>query len=169
MAYENDLVIYDDAADDNYIDATFEITITVTDVDEPGEITFSPDEVPEPGVQITATHTDPDGSVTGRSWQWQRSEDPEADPPVWTDISGATSATYTPSATADVVSGGANDGKGYYLRAMVSYTDGEGGSKSAEAIAGQVGTANTRPQFPCRRDGQRCHAEEYSDQNLGPD
>ncbi len=137
----------------------YPVTITVTDVDEPGEITFSPDEVPEPGVQITATHTDPDGSVSGRSWQWQRSEDPEADPPGWTDISGATSATYTPSATADVVSGGANDGKGYYLRATVSYTDGEGIDKSAEAIAGQVGTANTRPQFPSTENGQRSIAE----------
>ena len=147
-------IVYDDT-----VDASYPVTIEVTDVDEPGEITFSPDEVPEPGVQITATHTDPDGSVTGRSWQWQRSEDPEADPPVWDDISGATSATYTPSSTPDVVSGGANDGKGYYLRATVSYTDGEGIDKSAEAIAGQVGTANTRPQFPSGENGQRSVAE----------
>ena len=150
MALRNGRVVYDDT-----VDVTYDVTIEVTDVDEPGEITFSPDEVPEPGVPITATHADPDGSVSGRSWQWQRSEDPEADPPVWFEISGAMSAADTPSATADVVSGGDNDGDGYYLRATVTYTDGEGSGKSAMADAGQVGTANTRPQFPPGESGQR--------------
>ena len=149
-AFSNGRVIYDDT-----VDVTYDATIEVTDVEEPGEITFSPEEVPEPGVQIEATLTDPDGSIGGRSWQWQRSEDAEAEEPVWTPISGATSSTYTPSATADVVSGGDNDGEGYYLRATVSYTDGKGSGKSAEAIAGQVGTANTRPQFPTTETGQR--------------
>ena len=54
-----------------------------------------------------------------------------------------------------MVSGGDNDGQGYHLRATVSYTDGEGGGKSAMADAGQVGTANTRPQFPTAETGQR--------------
>ena len=61
---------------------------------------------------------------------------------------GQHQSSYTPDETADVISGGDNDGEGYYLRATVDYTDGEGGSKSAMAIAGQVGTANQRPQFP---------------------
>ena len=147
-AFSNGRVVYDDS-----VDVTYDVTIEVTDVEEPGEITFSPEEVPEPGVPIEATLTDPDGSINGQMWQWHRSEDPEADPPVWTPISMATS--YTPSATADVVSGGDNDGEGYYLRATVSYTDGKGSGKSAEAIAGQVGTANTRPQFPTTENGQR--------------
>ena len=99
--YRNGRAVYDDT-----VDVTYPVTIEVTDVDEPGEITFSPDEVPEPGVPITATLADPYGSVSGETWQWERSEDPEVDPPVWNDITGATSATYTPNATADVVSEG---------------------------------------------------------------
>ncbi len=152
--FSNGRVVYNDE-----VDVTYDVTIEVTDAEEPGEITFSPEEVPEPGVQITATHSDPDGSISGRSWQWQRSEDPEADPPAWEYISGATSSTYTPSATNDVVSGGDNDGDGYYLRATVTYTDGEGSGKSAMADAGQVGTANTRPQFPATDSGQRAVPE----------
>ena len=150
-AESNGRDIYDDEID---VD-DFEVTVTVTNVEEPGEVTFSPDEVPEPGVQIEATHTDPDGSITGRMWEWQRSEDPEADPPVWDNISGATSSTYTPDATNDVIASGDNDGEGYYLRATVTYTDGQDSGKSAMAVAGQVGTANTRPQFPPSETGTR--------------
>ena len=149
-AFSNGRVVYDDE-----VDVTYDVTIEVTDVEEPGEIAFSPEEVPETGVQIAATLADPDGSVSGETWLWQRSEDGESEEPAWDDISGATSATYTPSATDDVVSGGDNDGDGYYLRATVSYTDGEGSGKSATADAGQVGTANTRPQFPPAETGQR--------------
>ena len=143
MAESGGSVVYDDA-----VDATYDISITVNNVDEPGEISFSPEEVPEPDVKITATLQDPDGGVTGEVWQWQRSEDPEAENPDWTNISGANSDTYTPSATDDMKTGGNNDGEGYYLQATVSYTDGEGGSKTAAAIAGQMGTANTGPRFP---------------------
>ena len=143
--------IYDDTND---VD-DFEVTITVTDVDEPGEISLSPEEVPEPGVEITASLADGDGTISGVTWQWQRSEDGEAEEPVWTNISGATSDSYTPDETDDVISGGDNDGEGYYLRATVSYTDGEDGGKSAMAIPGQVGTANVRPQFPDTETGQR--------------
>ena len=143
----NGRVIYDDTND---VD-DFEVAIAVTNVDEPGEITFSPEEVPEPGVPITASLADGDGSIGGQSWQWQRSEE-EGD---WTAIAGATSSTYTPSETDDVISEGDNEGKGYYLRATVTYADGEGGGKSATADAGQVGTANVRPQFPASETGQR--------------
>ena len=150
MGLSNGRVVYDDE-----IDVTYDVTIEVTNVEEPGEITFSPEEVPEPGVQIMATLADPDGSISGEMWQWQRSEDPEAEQPVWEDISGETSGIYTPHATNDVIASGDNEGEGYYLRATVSYTDGEDSGKSAEAIAGQVGTANTRPQFPSSETGQR--------------
>ena len=147
----NGRVIYDDTND---VD-DFEVTITVTDVDEPGEITFSPEEVPEPGVEITASLADGDGSIGGQSWQWQRSEEEEDEEGDWPAIAGATSSTYTPSETDDVISEGDNEGKGYYLRATVTYADGEGGGKSATADAGQVGTANVRPQFPASETGQR--------------
>ena len=158
-----------DATDDynDSVDVMYEVEVTVTNVEELGEITFLPEEVPEPGVPITAALTDPDGSISGQSWQWERSEDPEAKPPVWDDISGATSSTYTPSATSDVISGGDNDGEGYYLRATVSYTDGEDSGKTAEAIAGQVGTANIRPQFPNASEQRTVLENSRSGTNIG--
>ena len=147
----NGRVIYDDTIDvDDFV-----VTITVENVEEPGEITFSPEEVPEPGVEITASLADADGIVGTPTWRWERSEDGEAEEPVWTAITGENSSTYTPSKTDDVISGGDNEGDGYYLRATVEYTDGEGGVKPAMAIAGQVGTANERPQFPNSETGQR--------------
>ena len=78
-------------------------------LDRPGSVTLSPDGAPEVGTEITATITDPDGGVTGETWQWQRS----ADGVTWTAIEGASSASYTP-AEADV---------GMMLRANVSYSD----------------------------------------------
>ena len=62
-----------------------------------------------------------------------------------------------------MVSTGDNIGQGYYLQATVEYTDGEGGSKSAAAGAGQMGTSNTRPQVPASETGQRS-----VDENTGP-
>ena len=164
-AFSNGRVVYDDT-----VDITYDVTIEVTDVEELGEITFSPDEVPEPRVEITASLADGDGSISIISWQWARSEDGDAEEPVWANISGATSSTYTPSETADVISGGDNDGKGYYLRATVTYTDGEGSDtkKTAMDIAGQVGTANKRPQFTHSETGQRTVPENSrSGTNIG--
>ncbi len=77
--------------------------------DRPGSIALSPEGTPEVGTEITATLTDPDGGVTGETWQWQRS----ADGVTWTAIDGATAASYTP-VEADV---------GMMLRANVSYSD----------------------------------------------
>ena len=78
-------------------------------LDLPGSVTLSPEGAPEVGTEITATLTDPDGGVTGETWQWQRS----ADGVTWTAIDGASAASYTP-AEADV---------GMMLRANVSYSD----------------------------------------------
>ena len=57
------------------------VSISVTDVDEPGMIEFSA-EAPELDSELTAAVMDPDGDVTGISWQWERSEDQMA----WTPI-----------------------------------------------------------------------------------
>ncbi len=154
----NGTPVYDDLVDiDDYA-----VTITVTNVDEDGAITLSPEEVPEPGVELTATLEDPDGNVSGESWQWQRSEDAEADTPVWDDISGAASNVYTPSATNDVISGGNHDGKGYYLRTKATYDDGQGTGKTAHSIAQRMGTSNTSPSFPSTETGQRSVPENSS-------
>ncbi len=76
---------------------------------------------PELGIPMTATLTDPDGSISGTTWQWSVA-DTEADivSEMGTDISGATSATYVPR-EADL---------GKYLGVTVNYTDALGPGKS---------------------------------------
>ena len=93
------------------------ITVTVRNLEEAGNISFS-----QVGAAIRAKLSDPDGGVSGRSWQWARSSDRSTG---WTDISGATSARYTPS------SGDAE----MYLRATVSYNDGHGSGKQAQGVS----------------------------------
>ena len=92
---------------------SIDVTISITNVDEPGTVSLSSTE-PAFGMDLTATLSDPDGGVTGESWQWQRSSDGT----TWTDISGATEASYTPSH---------RDGA-MMLRATVEYTDAAGDS-----------------------------------------
>ena len=151
-----------EAVYDDTVDVMYEVTVAVINV---AEITLSTQEVPEPGVTITASLADDDSDLTVASWQWQRSEDGETG---WTDISGETSVTYTPHETDDVISGGDNDGEGYYLRVKVTYTDSEGVGRTATAIAGQMGTVNTPPQFPASETGQRSIDENSSrNSNIG--
>ena len=88
--------------------------------DDDGRVTLS-ETRPGIGDTVTATLTDPDGSITNRTWQWASSSDGESG---WTNISGATSATYTVVA-ADL---------GYFLRATANYDDGEGADKSALGV-----------------------------------
>ena len=77
---------------------------------------------PELGIPMTATLTDPDGSISGTTWQWSNSDAVDG---AFFNISGATSATYSP-AEADLTK---------FLRATVSYTDGHGSGKSASMSA----------------------------------
>ena len=122
-----------------------EVTIAVINVDEAGKVSLSSME-PQVGTVLTATVTDPDGSVADVTWSWAKSSDQSA----WTDISGATSATYTP------VRG---DGENY-LRATATYIDGEGSGKTAVAgSANAVHVPNTAPSFPATESGIRSVAE----------
>ena len=63
--------------------------------------------------------TDPDGAVSGVTWQWARSGANDS----WSNISSA--AAYEPVAV-DV---------GKYLRATATYTDPQGGSKTAGGVS----------------------------------
>ena len=91
---------------------------------------------PRVGVALTATLTDPDGSISNIIWQWAGSPDGSSN---WATISGAASATYTPVG-GDV---------GNYLRAMASYSDGHEPGKSAQATsANQVQGATPPPPPP---------------------
>ena len=126
----NNMVISDDS-----VDATTTIAITITDVEEDGVVTFSSLE-PEVGTPLKAALADGDGSVSGEMWQWARSENGRTG---WTNISGETDATHTPT-EAD---------EDFYLRAGVTYADRRGGGKSAEAVtSAPVPSVNRRPLFP---------------------
>ena len=119
-------VVYDDAAGPGK-SAEAVTTAAVTE-DDDGSVTLSPTG-PSDGDLVTATLTDPDGGVTGASWQWASSSNGTTG---WTNILNATSATYTPITT-DV---------GRYLRATVTYTDAVGPGKSAEAVTAAAVTAD---------------------------
>ena len=109
---------------------TVDVMVEVTNEDEPGAVSLSASQ-PRVGIEIRAdTPVDPDGGVTGVTWQWER-----ADNDVFTtnaaDIKDATNAGYTPVA--------ADDGK--FLRVTASYTDAEGSGKTAVGVPNQAGTA----------------------------
>ena len=95
---------------------------------------------PQVGAALTATLTDPDGSISNITWQWASSSDGSTN---WADISGAASAMYTPAAR-DV---------GNYLRAAASYTDGHGEGKSAQAVSTSPVEERTVPPPPPDRAG----------------
>ena len=96
-------------------------------VNQPGTVTVMP-EVPEVGLEVTATLADPDGMVANQVWRWERS--PLAGEPAWTSIPGADSAGYT------VVE--ADSGK--RLRAAVTYDDDIGtGRRAFSPATGRVG------------------------------
>ena len=119
---------------------TITVTINVNNVDEKGKVSLSWTK-PQVGTEVTASLTDPDGSVSGTTWQWSSSTTRDGD---YTDISGETSASYTPP-SGDV---------GKYLRATVTYTDGEGSgaTKTAQAVSAETvqadpGGDNNEPVF----------------------
>ena len=104
------------------------VNISLINVEEVGTVTLSSTE-PEAGVELTATLTDPDGGITGASWQWQRS----ADGTTWADVDGATAPTYTPT-EADA---------GMRLRVNVTYSDGAGSDITLEGPAVELPAAPT--------------------------
>ena len=103
-------------ASDDVNTATRSVTVKVTDSDEDGKVKLSSQDALI-GVELTATLTDSDGGVpdprelTGVTWQWATSEDGSDE--SFSDISGATSDTYTPTA----------GDRGDYLQATAMYTD----------------------------------------------
>ena len=111
---------------------------TVTTVQgQAGTVTLSSMR-PVVGTELTAMLDDPDGGVTGTMWQWARSMDMT----TWDDIAGATADAYTPMAMDD----------GYYLRAMVMYTDGHGAGKSAMMATTNMVTAADEDPLVARYD-----------------
>lgn len=109
------------------------LTIRVVNVDEAGTVSLST-LGPQLGVEVSASLVDPDGGVTGASWQWIRySGDAERA------IAGATDASYTPTAADD----------GSRLQATVNYVDRQGpGKYAAGPLTHPVGDdSNSPPEF----------------------
>ena len=119
---------------------TKNVKITVTNVEEGGMVTMSQLQ-PRVGVAITASVSDPDGDVSGVTWQWARSSSDQENG-SYTDIEKATSATYKP-VKADA------DPTPMFLRATTSYTDGHGEDTAmgASAHAVELDTRNRPPAF----------------------
>ena len=113
------------------VDATITVTVNLENVEEPGTVTLSSAQ-PLTGTAFVASLTDPDGSVTSLTWQWASSATSGG---TFDDITGATSATYTP---------GAGD-LGKYLQATATYTDGHDSNKSAVAVSAKP--TNSVPVF----------------------
>ena len=125
--------------------ATRAVAVTVTNVDEAGEVTLS-NLQPEDGIEITTELDDPDGRISNLTWQWATTSSDSGPTDDDDEIDGATSATYKP------VSGDV----GNYLWAIASYTDGQGASKTASMVSGYVvqppDTGNDPPKFPDQDD-----------------
>ena len=71
--------------------ASIEVTINVSNIDEPGAIGVS-SEQPSAVLGISAALSDPDGGVADPVWLWERSLDNSA----WTAIDGSATAIYLP-------------------------------------------------------------------------
>ena len=138
-----------DANTDNVYDVTVvagdgnrgatDVKITINNESEDGTVTLSKTQ-PRVGAAVKASLTDPDGSISGLTWQWSRSTSKTG---TFTDIDDVNSDTYTPVA-ADTT------GNGMFLRATASYTDGHGPGKTAmeeSANAVAVDTRNRAPVF----------------------
>ena len=116
------------------------VTAAAVTPDDDGTVTLST-RTPEVGSEITATLSDPDGGVTGATWQWAKSSNGSTG---WTDIQGAASASYTP---------GRSDA-GAFLRATASYDDAVGTGKSAQAATSSgVAQMELLSEYDANRDG----------------
>ena len=106
---------------------TLDVTITVSNAEEPGTLSLS-SEQPETGSVLTAALTDPD-EVRSTTWTWERSIS-RSDP--WTAVTGAidglTTSVYTPT-DADL---------NRYLRVTVEYTDGHDSDNNLSVVTAQA-------------------------------
>ena len=137
-------------------DDTITVTITITDVDDPGTITFSADP-PSAGTALTATLNDDDAPISGETWEWQISDDGQSN---WSIITGADTNSYIPQ-EAEI---------GKFLRMTVEYTDSYGGNKSATADTAAIDTApatNKHPSFADATTTREVAENTSAGQNIG--
>ena len=146
-AYRVKVVAKDDAGNKSETD----VTVTVANMDEEGEVSLSSIQ-PGVGTALTATLKDPDGGETDIRWQWASGQTANGS---FEDIEGATSASYTPMAGGPADEGDTGD-IGNYLRVTVTYNDAQGPdiedrrmlrATSANAVR-EAPDANNPPEFP---------------------
>ena len=99
---------------------TMAVSITVNNAEEAGTVTLNPTR-PSVGTEITASLEEGDDIVGTVSWQWASADAMDG---TFTDISDATSASYTP------VEGDA----GMYLQATATYDDGYDSGNTAMMV-----------------------------------
>ena len=143
-------------ADGNADTAADDTTITIADVEEEGTVALSSVQ-PQADSPLIATLTDPDGGVSGTTWEWETS----ADKSNWETISGTTGASYTP----------ASDDVGNYLRATASYTDRRGSSKAAQVASDNAVRAapvtNSAPEFAADSLSRKVAENTEAGENIG--
>ena len=122
------------ATDATRRDSMKEVTVNVTNEDEPGTVKLTALQ-PRAGVALMASVSDPDGNETGHVWQWAKSRSGTSG---WGMIDSAIAATYIP-ADADA---------GYYLRVTVTYKDRESirDTKTAQGVSANAVKAAREPE-----------------------
>ena len=147
-SYTVEVTATDNAGDND----TITVTISVNNVEEPGSVTLEFVDPLRVGAAVTATLEDPDTfTASDVTWQWQSDDGSDS----WADITGATEATYMVAET---------DG-GKYLRAMASYTDGEGSGKSASAATASA--VNRAPKFATETDARSVAENTAAGEDIG--
>ena len=119
-------------ASDGKLTGMKKVKVTVENADEGGVVTLSKTQ-PRVGIAVTASLTDPDGSISSLTWQWSNDDG---------DIADANSDTYEPG-TGDV---------GDTLTATASYTDGHGSGKTADQGSANDVAEDTRNKPPAFAD-----------------
>ena len=115
--------------------ASLPITVTVNNVEEAGQITAS-QLYPKVGTRLTLHLDDPDGGISGLTWNWELNSGSG-----FAQLPDATSSSYTPAA----------GDAGGSLRATASYDDALGLAKSAvftaSAVVEAATSTNNAPAF----------------------
>ena len=140
---------------------TLDVAVTVTNVNEPGSVTFT--QLQAQATRPLMAEYDDDDNAEDPTWQW--SSGPSAEGP-WTEIDGATSADRDPT----------DDDIGSWLLATVSYTDSFGAQTAMAAIGPVVDEtlANAGPSFSALDDDEdtadvqiELEFDENADGNIG--
>ena len=102
-------------ASDGTSDASIDVQITVTNVDEPGTVTLSPPTAPRVGHVVRALVDDPDGYYNFSDVDWELSRDKGQ---TWTEFDSRDSISWVPD-THD---------EGARVRVAINYRDGQSSS-----------------------------------------